>query len=242
MVAQSNRFGRTAGEPRRSICIKEILMVPLFLIVLSFIFLVFIALTYDKTVTPTVKLIKNSVKDIDILRSDSRDVEKLIVSEYKLFDHAEIIVPIALCYFTYELFTSDVPFYYPGSSFIFTLWIWIMVLFKVHKIKIYEDKVIRFQGLIRNIDINASQITEVQDWLRFVRVKLRKRSLILFPFIDKLGDFKSEIRALNPESKIKDISNSFFDSKFGLIITLIGIFLFFGCMIAICLYQFTNIS
>lgn len=216
-------------------------MASLIVIVLSFIFLVFIALTYDKTVTPTVTFLKNSVKDINILRSDSRDVEEFIKSEYKLYDHAVIIIPLALCYLTYELFTSEVPFYYPGSSFLLTLWILIMVLFKVHKVKIYEDKVIRFQGILRNIDIDASQITEVQDWLRFVRVKLKKGSLILFPFIDKLGDFKSEIRAMNPESNIKDISNSFFDSKFGWIITVIGMFLLFGCMIAIRLYRFTNI-
>jgi hypothetical protein len=217
-------------------------MAPLIVIALSFILLVFIALTYDKTVTPTVTYIKNSIKDVKILHTDSKDLDNSIKSEYKLYDHAITILPLALCYLTYELFTSDVPFYYPGSSFIFTLWIWIMVLFKVHKIKIYKDKVIRFQGLLRNIDIDASQITEVQDWLRFVRVKLKRGSLILFPFVEKLGDFKSEIRAMNPESKIKDISNSFFDSKFGWIIALIGMFLLFGCMIAIRLYRFTNIQ
>ncbi len=217
-------------------------MSSLLIFVLPFIFLVFIALTYDKTVTPTVKFFKNTVKDIDILRSDSRDVEVLIKSEYKLYDHSIIILPLVLCYLTYRLFTSEVPFYYSGSSFIFTLWLWIMVLLKVYKIKIYEDKVIRFQGLLRNIDINASQITEVQDWLRFVRVKYERGSLILFPFIGKLGEFKSEIRSLNAESKVKDISNSFFDSKFGLIFTLVGMFIFFGGMIAVLFYRYTHMQ
>ena len=216
-------------------------MSSLLVFVLPFIFLVFIALTYDKTVAPTVKFIKYHVKDISILRSDSRDGEVLIKSEFKLYDHAIIILPLALCYFTYKLFTSELPFYYPGSSFVFTLWLWIMVLFKVHKIKIYEDNVIRFQGLIRNIDINSSQITEIQDWLRFVRVKYGKGSLILFPFIDRLGEFKTTIRSLNPKSKVKDVSNSFFDSKYGAILALAGIFQFFGFMIAMLFYRFAHL-
>ncbi|MFH2044115.1 MAG: hypothetical protein ABIK92_03095 [Pseudomonadota bacterium] len=182
---------------------------------------------------------KNNSENIDILRSDTRDVEFLVKSEFKLYDHSIVILPLGLCYFTYRLFTSEVPFYYAGSSLAFTLWLWIMVLFKVHKIKVYEDNIIRFQCLIRNIDIEASRITEVQDWLRFVRVKFEKGSLILFPFIDKLGEFKSEIQSLNPELKVKDISNNFFDSKFALIITLIGMFLFFGVTIAVLFYRFT---
>ncbi len=217
-------------------------MTSLLIFVLPFLFLVFIALTYDKTVTPTIKIIKNIVKDISILRSDSRDDENLIKLEFKLYDHAIIILPLALCYFTYKLFTSDLPFYYPGSYFILTIWLWIVVLFKVHKIKIYEDNVIRFQGLIRNIDLKSSQITEVQDWVRFVRVKYGNGSLILFPFIDRLGEFKAAIRSVNPESKIKDVSNNFFDSKFGAILALTGMFLFFGLMIAMLFYQFTHMK
>lgn len=217
-------------------------MATLLAFILPFIVLVFIALTYDKTITPLVRYAKNHTDDIEILRTDSKDIDVLIKSEYKLYDHSIIILPLALCYFTYKLFTSEIPFYYPGSLFIFTLWIWIMVLFKVHKIKVYEDNTIRFQGLIRNIDINVSQITEVQDWLRFVRVKLHKGSLILFPFIDKLGEFKSEIRSMNPESKVKDVSNNFFNSKFALIITLLVMFLFFGAMIAVLFYRFTHMQ
>ena len=217
-------------------------MTSLLVIVLPFFILVVIALTYDKTITPIVNYFTKKSQKVDLLHTDIRDEKIQIKSEYRLYDHAIIILPFALCYLTYELFTSDVPIYYPGSSFLATLWAWIVVLFKIHRIKIYDDNIMRFQGLIRNIDLNANRITEIQDWLRFVRVKYDKGSLILFPFVEKLGEFKAEIRSLNSETKIKDMSNNYFDSKYSLGLTLVGMLIFFGCMIAFLFYRFTHLQ
>jgi hypothetical protein len=217
-------------------------MTSMMVLVLPFFILVVIALTYDKTVTPIVNYFTKKSQDVDLLRTDIRDENAQIKSEYRLYDHAIIILPFVLGYVTYELFTSEVPIYYPGSSFLATLWIWIVVLFKIHRIKVYDDNALRFQGIIRNIDIDASDIIEIQDWLRFVRVKLNKGSLILFPFVDKLGEFKAEIRSLNPETKIKDMSNNYFDSKYSLGLTLLGMLIFFGCMIAFLFYRFTHLQ
>ncbi len=214
----------------------------LVLMIVPLIILIIIALTYDKTVTPVVDYFNNKSKNIDLLRSDSGDIKVQIKSEYRLYDYAIIVLPFGLCYLTYELFTSDIPVYYPGSSALATLWVWIVVLFKTHRIKIYDNNVLKFQGLLRTIDVNADQITEIQDWLSFVRVKFNTGSLILFPFVEKLGAFKAEVKSLNPEATIEDMSNMFFDSKYGIGLTLAGMVIFFGCMIVYLFYRFTHLQ
>lgn len=199
-----------------------------------FIFLVFIALTYDKTVTPTINWFNKFKK---IKRGNSN-----VSKTFKLYDEAIFIALIGLSFFTYRLVVSESPIYLSYPSIFFVAWLWILILFKIYRIEILKDNIVRFRCAFRNIDLKASDITEIQDWLRFVRVKYDKGSLILFPFVDKLGDFKFEIKSINSDAKINDVANNFFDSKWRVILLMLAIFTYFIALIYYYFWKFTYLN
>ncbi len=210
-------------------------MASLLVFVIPFLFLVFIALTYDKTVTPTINWLKNKFGNLKKEHSN-------VLKAFKLYDEALLIALFGLSYLTYQIMKSESLFYFSYPSVIFVVFLWILMSFKVHRIEILKDQSIRFRCAFRKIDLKASDITEIQDWLRFVRIKYNRGSLILFPFIDKLGEFKLEIKSINSEAKIKDVANNFFDSKWRVVLLMVVIFVYFGGLIYYYFWKFTHLE
>ena len=103
-----------------------------------------------------------------------------------------------------------------------------------------EKRVFRFRFFFRKIDLNPEEITRIEDWLGFVRVKYKGGSLILFPFIEKLGEFKALVKSMNSDVEIKDISNWYFSSNIRVSLLIVGVFGWFIFLIFHYFYEWTQ--
>ena len=90
--------------------------------------------------------------------------------------------------------------------------------------------------------MNGYEIIMIEDWLRFVRIRYKGGCLILFPFIEKLGEFKSLVKSMNSNVKIKDVSNWYFSSNIRVFLLIVGIFGWFGFLIFHYFYEWTRIK
>lgn len=208
--------------------------------ILPFIFLVFIALTYDKTVTPTINWFKRSIKKSENSTLAYQREKSKTSRCFNLYDSAIIILPFGLIFVTYEAFDPAKSFEQKLIAIPSIVLIWVLILFKIHRIEVVESQTIIFRGLFRKIQATPQDILSVQDWLRGVRIILKGRSLILWPFIEKQGEFKALLRSLNPDIEIKDMSNEATKStgRAGLII--LGMFLYFALLIWFLFSDFTH--
>ena len=208
--------------------------------ILPFLFLVFIALTYDRTVTPTVNWLKKYVKWPEIPAETNENGLKPTVKSFNLYDETFIILIIALLYFTYEALEPSKSFEQRLIAIPPVALFWILFLFKIHRIEVIESRTIIFRGFFRNIKTTPDDILSIQDWLRGVRIILKGRSLILWPFIAKQAEFKALIHSLNPDAEIKDMSNEATktSSRSGLL--LIGVLLYFLWLIWTLFNNFTH--
>ncbi len=207
--------------------------------ILPFFLLVFIALTYDKTVTPIVNWFKEALKKSKNPALVQEEQSKEIRT-FRLYDGSIVILPFGLIYLTYEVID-------PAKSFEQKLFaippialIWGLILFKIHRIEVIDSRIIVFRGLFREIKVKPNDILSVQDWLRGVRIVLKKRSFILWPFIEKQGEFKALLRSLNPDIEIKDMSNEATKSMARGGILILGMFLYFAWLIWSMFYNITS--
>lgn len=208
--------------------------------ILPFIFLVFIALTYDRTVTPTVNWLKKIFKWSKIKTDAGEDGREKTVRSFNLYDETFVILIIALLYFTYDAFEPSKSFDQKLIAIPPVALFWILFLFKIHRIEVIEPKSIIFRGFIRNIKTTPEDILSIQDWLRGVRIVLKGRSLILWPFIAKQGEFKALIRSLNPEVEIKDMSNEATKTSSRSRFLLLGVLIYFAWLLWSLFYSFTH--
>lgn len=199
--------------------------------ILPFIFLVFIALTYDRTVIPTVNWIKKYLKWPDIKTDSNGNGTEKTVKSFNLYDETFIILIFALLYFTYEVLDPTKSFEQRLIALPPVALFWIIFLFKIHRIEVVEPNTIIFRGFIRNIKTTSEDIVSIQDYLRGVRIVLKKRSLILWPFIAKQGEFKALIRSLNPDVKMRDMSNEATQTPSRSGFLLIGVLIYFAWLI-----------
>ena len=208
--------------------------------ILPFIFLVFIGLTYDKTVTPTVNWLKRSFKISKNSKLTYQEVQSKDTRFFRLYDEAFGLLAVALIFLTYEAFDPAKSFEQKLFAIPSIVLIWVLILFKIHRIEVIDSQTIIFRGLFRKIQATPKDILSVQDWLRGVRIVLKGRSLILWPFIERQGEFKALLRSLNPEIEIKDMSNEATKStgRAGLII--LGMFLYFAWLIWHLFSDFTH--
>lgn len=208
--------------------------------ILPFIILVFIALTYDRTVTPTVNWLKKFVKWPKIETDAGEEGQEKTVKSFNLYDEAFVILIFALLYFTYEAFEPSKSFNQKIIAIPPVAMFWILFLFKIHRIEVIEPTTVIFRGFFRNIKTTPEDILSIQDWLRGVRIVLKGRSLILWPFIVKQGEFKALIRSLNPKVEIKDMSNEATKTSTRSGLLLIGVFIYFAWLIWSLFYSFTH--
>jgi hypothetical protein len=208
--------------------------------ILPFTFLVFIALTYDKTVTPTVNWFKKSIKGSKNTALDGKVKQGTAIKYFNLYDSSIIILPIGLAFLTYEAFDPAKSFEQKIIAIPSILLIWILILFKIYRIEVIDAQTIIFRGIFRKIQVKPNDILSVQDWLRGIRVVLKKRSLILWPFIEKQGEFKSLMSNLNPDIEIKDMSNEATKSKLRAGLIILGMFLYFAGLIWLLFFNFTH--
>ena len=208
--------------------------------ILPFIFLVFIALTYDKTVTPTVNWIKKYLKWPEIKTESNENSTEQTVKSFNLYDETFIILIFALIFFTYEALDPNKSFDQRLVAIPPVALFWIIFLFKIHRIEVVGPKTIIFRGFIRNIKIAPDDIVSIQDYLRGVRIVLKKRSFILWPFISKQGEFKALIRSLNPDVELRDMSNEATQTPSRSGFLLIGVFIYFAWLIWSLFNSFTH--
>ena len=208
--------------------------------ILPFIFLVFIALTYDRTVTPTVNWFKKYLKWPKIQTDSNENCTEKTVKSFNLYDETFIILIFALLYFTYEAFEPTKSVEQKLIAIPPVALFRILFLFKIHRIEVIEPRTIVFRGFFRNIKTTPDDILSIQDWLRGVRIILKGRSLILWPFIAKQAEFKALVHSLNPDAEIKDMSNEATktSSRSGLL--LIGVLIYFLWLIWTLFNNFTN--
>lgn len=212
----------------------------LLIFIIPFIFLVFIALTYDRTVTPTINWLKKCLKWPEIKTDSIKNGTNQTVKSFNLYDETFVILILALLYLTYEALEPTKSFEQRLITIPPVALFWILFLFKVHRIEVVEPKTIVFRGFIRNIITTAEDIVSIQDWLRGVRIVLKGRSIVLWPFIAKQGEFKSLIRSLNPDVEIEDMSNEATKTPTRSGFLLIVVLIYFAWLIWSLLYSFTH--
>jgi hypothetical protein len=207
---------------------------------LPFIVLVFVALTYDKTVTPTVNWFRRLLRRLTNSTLASQREQSKTTRSFNLFDSAFIILPFALIFVTYEAFDPAKSFHQKLVAIPSIALVWILILFKIHRIEVIDSDTIIFRGLFRRIKVTPQDILSVQDWLRGIRIILKEGSIVLWPFIENQGEFKALLRGLNPDIEMRDMSNEATEStaRGGLII--LGMFIYFALLIWLLFTDFTQ--
>lgn len=133
-------------------------MSAILIFILPFVLLVFIGLTYDKAVTPTINWFKNTVENAKLSSPSYVNYQSKITHIFRLYDGAIVFLIIALFWFIYNLYKSEAPFYISYPSYLLLAWLWILFLFKVHRIEVLEKRVFRFLCFFRKIDLNPEEI------------------------------------------------------------------------------------
>jgi hypothetical protein len=174
-----------------------------------------------------------------VLESNMNDLSKA-TKTFRLYDEAIWIFIFGLAYLTYEVFTSNRGLEFKLFSILNVAFIWILLLFKIHKIEVRDANTIIFKGVLRKIKVTPQEIVSLQDFLRGSRIVLRGKSLILWPFIERQAGFKALLRNLNPDIKITDVSNEVTKTHTRAGLILLGLFLYFGGLIVFLFYDITH--
>ncbi len=154
--------------------------------------------------------------------------EGKINETFRLYDESIWIAGLGLLFLSWEALE-------PGKSFEQKLRIipgillaWVIVLFKVHKIHIKDARTIIFQGIFRKIILDPQNIDEFQEWVRGARIVYKGGSIILWPYIEKQGQFKSSLKSINPNILFRDISKEATKTNIRVAFIVLGVFAYFG--------------
>ncbi len=157
--------------------------------------------------------------------------EKSINKSFRLYDDSVWLLAFAVIYFTYNTIDPSKTFEQRIFTFPALLFVWVIILFKIHKIHVLNSETIIFRGIFRKTIIRPRDINAVHDWLRGVRVVFSGGSLILWPFIEKQAEFKALVKQLNPDVDFKDMSSEATQKPYRVVLILLGLFLYFGWLI-----------
>ncbi len=157
--------------------------------------------------------------------------EEKIKKTFRLYDETIWIIGFGLLFLTYKAFVSDKLFEQKLYDILGILLIWVIVLFKTHIIYIRDSQTIIFQGILRNIELNPKNIIEFQEWVRGGRLVHQRGSIFLWPYIEKQGELKSILKAINPQIKFRDIANEGTKTNGRVVIIVIAVFTYFGWLI-----------
>ena len=150
---------------------------------------------------------------------------------YRLYDESIWLVVIGLLFLTWRAFDGDQSFEHKLYRISGILLAWVVVLLKVHKIHIEDSQTIIFRSLFQKIVLNPQDISDFQEWVRGARVVYKGGSIILWPYIEKQGQFKSTLQAINPNIVFTDISNEGTKTNVRVVLLVLGIFAYFGWLI-----------
>lgn len=128
-------------------------------------------------------------------------------NEYKLYDESYWIVVFALFYITYDVVTADRELQSRVLSALSVTFWWVLILFKVHAIECHDEGTLIFKGILRKTTVHAKDIIAFQDALRGLRLVLKNKSIVLWPFVERQGEFKILLKSLNPDIEFIDVSN-----------------------------------
>ena len=152
-------------------------------------------------------------------------------SAFRLYDETIWLIGFGLLFLTYKSFNSDRPFEQVIFNSLGLIFVWIFVLLKVWIIQINDDQTIVFRGLLRNNVIDPKDIREYQEWVRGARVVHKSGSILLWPYVEKQGELKSILRALNPEIKLRDLAEEGTKTTARVVILVLALFAYFGWLI-----------
>jgi len=170
----------------------------------------------------------------------AKEKKKKTGIEFRLYDQAYWIVVVGLLFFTFDALTDHGELQVRiVSALNVALW-WILILFKIHKIEYRDENTLLFKSILRRITVNPKDIISVQDAFRGLRVVLKKKSIILWPFIERQGEFKTLLLSLNPDIKLVDASTEATKANARLGFIFLGLILFFALSAAGLFYQFTH--
>jgi hypothetical protein len=150
---------------------------------------------------------------------------------YRLYDESIWLVGIGLIYLTWSAFDGVLSSEHKLYSIPGLLLAWVFVLLKVDKIHIEDSRTIIFRSLFRSIVLNPQDITAYQEWVRGARVVYKGGSIILWPYIEKQGQFKGTLQAINPNIVFVDISKEGTKTNIRVAVIVLGIFAYFGLLI-----------
>jgi hypothetical protein len=157
--------------------------------------------------------------------------------EFRLYDDAYWIVVVGLLFFTYDAFTDDVEWRVRIISTLNVTFWWVLVLFKIHTIGFRNGNTLIFKSFLRRITVNPKDIIAFQDALRGLRIVLKDKSIILWPFIERQGEFKTLLQSLNPDIKLVDVSHEATKSPVRQGLFFLGLIIFVGLSLAGWYYQ-----
>lgn len=162
---------------------------------------------------------------------------------FKLYEPSlNWLIAGALLLLTYDTFTGNHSQSFKAIDIINISVIWVIVLFKVWQIEIPNDKTIIFRCIFRKITVSPEEIVSFQEWMRVIRIVVKGKSIILWPFIDKLPQLKSRLLSLNPNIKFIDESDEVTKSGFRIFFLVLGVFIYLAGLAAWLFYSFTHYS
>jgi hypothetical protein len=161
---------------------------------------------------------------------------------FKLYDNQTIwILAIALLVITYKTATKNYRYSeLQITAFLNIALLWILALFKIWKIEVLDNKTIVFRGILRKIIVSPEEIISFQDWMRGIRIVLKDKSIILWPYIDKQDQFKSLLSNLNSNIKFIDEAHEATKSGKRVFLLTFGVFLYLAGLAAWLFYVFTH--
>ena len=163
---------------------------------------------------------------------ESKNIPRGKINEtYRLYDESIWIIGIGLLFLTGkaidEVLSSEHRLYNISGL----LLAWLVVLFKVYKIHIEDSRTIIFRSLFQKIVLNPQDISDFQEWVRGARIVYKGGSIILWPYIEKQGQFKSTLQSINPNIVFTDSSKEGTKTNFRVFLIVLVVFAYFGWLI-----------
>jgi hypothetical protein len=160
---------------------------------------------------------------------------------FKLYEPSLTRLAIgALLFLTYDAFTGNHSLSFKAIDLLIISVACVTVLFKVWQIEIPNDNTVIFRCICRKITVSPEEIVSFQEWLRFIRVVVKDKSIILWPYIDKQPQLKSILLSLNPKIKFIDESEEVTKSGFRILFLVLGVFIFLVGLAVWLFYNFTH--
>jgi hypothetical protein len=159
---------------------------------------------------------------------------------FKLYDQSIWIAAIGLVVLTYKSLTQNYPPALQIIALLNVVIIWIIALLKTWQIEVSDDKTITFRGILRKIVVSSDDIVSFQDWLRGIRIVLKTKSIILWPFIDNQNQFKACLSNLNPNIEFIDESEEATKTNKRVLFLILGVFLYLAGLGVWLFYNFTH--